>query len=321
MKVLLIALSLCLSINLSADTNSPRKLYIEKFKDIAMREMREYGIPASITLAQGILESGDGNSRLASKGNNHFGIKCHGSWQGKKMYHDDDAKGECFRVYKDAEQSYRDHSLFLANRSRYAFLFELEPDDYKGWAKGLKKAGYATNPKYAPLLIKIIEENQLYIYDQLVLNGGAEEDYFAQKPDRKKERPSLVKDPATVELDLSAKMQVYEHANDIKYIVVANGVDYQDIEQQFNVWDWEIRKYNGLAASYTPQLGDTLFIQPKRRKSRVAEKYVVKGRESLKQISDKTGVKEKWILKRNNLAENYRPKAGDELLLKGRKRE
>ena len=321
MKVLLIALSLCLSINLSADTNSPRKLYIEKFKDIAMREMREYGIPASITLAQGILESGDGNSRLASKGNNHFGIKCHGSWQGKKMYHDDDAKGECFRVYKDAEQSYRDHSLFLANRSRYAFLFELEPDDYKGWDKGLKKAGYATNPKYAPLLIKIIEENQLYIYDQLVLNGGAEEDYFAQKPDRKKERPSLVKDPATVELDLSAKMQVYEHANDIKYIVVANGVDYQDIEQQFNVWDWEIRKYNGLAASYTPQLGDTLFIQPKRRKSRVAEKYVVKGRESLKQISDKTGVKEKWILKRNNLAENYRPKAGDELLLKGRKRE
>ena len=321
MKVLLIALSLCLSINLSADTNSPRKLYIEKFKDIAMREMREYGIPASITLAQGILESGDGNSRLASKGNNHFGIKCHGSWQGKKMYHDDDAKGECFRVYKDAEQSYRDHSLFLANRSRYAFLFELEPDDYKGWAKGLKKAGYATNPKYAPLLIKIIEENQLYIYDQLVLNGGAEEDYFAQKPDRKKERPSLVKDPATVELDLSAKMQVYEHANDIKYIVVANGVDYQDIEQQFNVWAWEIRKYNGLAASYTPQLGDTLFIQPKRRKSRVAEKYVVKGRESLKQISDKTGVKEKWILKRNNLAENYRPKAGDELLLKGRKRE
>ena len=321
MKVLLIALSLCLSINLSADTNSPRKLYIEKFKDIAMREMREYGIPASITLAQGILESGDGNSRLASKGNNHFGIKCHGSWQGKKMYHDDDAKGECFRVYKDAEQSYRDHSLFLANRSRYAFIFELEPDDYKGWAKGLKKAGYATNPKYAPLLIKIIEENQLYIYDQLVLNGGAEEDYFAQKPDRKKERPSLVKDPATVELDLSAKMQVYEHANDIKYIVVANGVDYQDIEQQFNVWDWEIRKYNGLAASYTPQLGDTLFIQPKRRKSRVAEKYVVKGRESLKQISDKTGVKEKWILKRNNLAENYRPKAGDELLLKGRKRE
>ena len=131
----------------------------------------------------------------------------------------------------------------------------------------------------------------------------------------------MVKDPATVELDLSAKMQVYEHANDIKYIVVANGVDYQDIEQQFNVWDWEIRKYNGLAASYTPQLGDTLFIQPKRRKSRVAEKYVVKGRESLKQISDKTGVKEKWILKRNNLAENYRPKAGDELLLKGRKRE
>ena len=321
MKVLLIALSLCLSINLSADTNSPRKLYIEKFKDIAMREMREYGIPASITLAQGILESGDGNSRLASKGNNHFGIKCHGSWQGKKMYHDDDAKGECFRVYKDAEQSYRDHSLFLANRSRYAFLFELEPDDYKGWAKGLKKAGYATNPKYAPLLIKIIEENQLYIYDQLVLNGGAEEDYLAQKPVKKKERPSLVKDPATVELDLSAKMQVYEHANDIKYIVVSSGVDYQDIEQQFNVWDWEIRKYNGLAASYTPQLGDTLFIQPKRRKSRVAEKYVVKGSESLKQISDKTGVKEKWILKRNNLAENYRPKAGDELLLKGRKRE
>jgi flagellum-specific peptidoglycan hydrolase FlgJ len=114
--------------------------YIERYKDIAMREMQEYKIPASITLAQGLLESGNGKSELARKSNNHFGIKCHSSWKGKRTYYDDDAKGECFRVYDDPAQSYRDHSLFLANGQRYAFLFELKITDYKGWAKGLKKA-------------------------------------------------------------------------------------------------------------------------------------------------------------------------------------
>jgi len=146
--------------------------YIDVYKDIAMKEMQSYGIPASITLAQGILESGSGKGRLAVKANNHFGIKCHG-WEGKKIYHDDDEKQECFRKYISAETSFRDHSLFLANRKRYSKLFDLKTSDYKNWAKGLRKAGYATDRKYPQKLISLIERYKLYEYDKQVLG----EDY------------------------------------------------------------------------------------------------------------------------------------------------
>lgn len=140
--------------------------YLEIFGPIAQREMKQYKIPASITLAQGLLESGFGEGRLAVEGNNHFGIKCHRTWQGDKIYHDDDEKGECFRVYADAGESYRDHSLFLSERDRYAFLFRLGKRDYKAWAKGLKKAGYATDPKYPEKLIRLIERFDLAQYDK-----------------------------------------------------------------------------------------------------------------------------------------------------------
>ena len=139
--------------------------YIEKFGPIAKAEMHKYKIPASITLAQGLLESGFGFGHLASEGNNHFGIKCHSDWKGKRIYHDDDEKGECFRVYKDPATSYRDHSLFLTTRSRYDFLFSIKTNDYKGWAKGLKKAGYATDPKYPDKLISLIERFDLTRFD------------------------------------------------------------------------------------------------------------------------------------------------------------
>lgn len=144
--------------------------YIARYADIAQAEMRKSKIPASITLAQGILESGSGKGRLAVKANNHFGIKCHG-WKGAKIYHDDDRSQECFRKYKRAETSYQDHSDFLTGRKRYAELFKLEPDDYKGWAKGLKKAGYATDRKYPQKLISLIERYKLYEYDALVLRN------------------------------------------------------------------------------------------------------------------------------------------------------
>jgi flagellum-specific peptidoglycan hydrolase FlgJ len=138
--------------------------YIDYYKTISINEMRLYGIPASITLAQGILESGSGKARLARLANNHFGIKCH-DWTGPRVYHDDDKAQECFRKYKDPSESFRDHSEFLANRKRYAALFELKKDDYKGWAKGLRKAGYATDPKYPKKLISLIERYELYKYD------------------------------------------------------------------------------------------------------------------------------------------------------------
>ena len=143
-----------------------REEYISMYSHIAVNNMKQFGVPASITLAQAMLESDNGNSTLAVKANNHFGIKCHKDWTGATIYHDDDRKGECFRKYKNPEQSFNDHSLFLRGGKRYAFLFDLTPTDYKAWAHGLKKAGYATNPKYAELLIKIIEDNELYRFDQ-----------------------------------------------------------------------------------------------------------------------------------------------------------
>jgi flagellum-specific peptidoglycan hydrolase FlgJ len=139
--------------------------YIEKFGPIARDEMKVFGVPASITLAQGILESGMGYGRLALQGNNHFGIKCHSDWKGKRIYHDDDLKGECFRVYNDPATSYRDHSLFLTGRTRYSFLFDIKTSNYEAWAKGLKKAGYATDPKYPDKLISLIERFDLTRYD------------------------------------------------------------------------------------------------------------------------------------------------------------
>jgi flagellum-specific peptidoglycan hydrolase FlgJ len=141
--------------------------YIRKYASIAVKEMHEYKIPASITLAQGILESGKGRSELALKSNNHFGIKCHREWTGERVYHDDDEKGECFRKYQYPETSYKDHSLFLTQRSRYAFLFDYNIRNYKKWAYGLRKAGYATDKKYPSKLLKIIKEYQLYEFDKI----------------------------------------------------------------------------------------------------------------------------------------------------------
>ena len=149
--------------------------YIDDFKEVAMEEMKLYKIPASITLAQGILESGSGSGRLAVEANNHFGIKCHKGWTGGRIYHDDDEDQECFRTYNDASYSYRDHSLFLKDRKRYAGLFQLDIDDYKGWARGLRKAGYATDRRYPQKLISLIERYELYRYDNIVLGKDVDE--------------------------------------------------------------------------------------------------------------------------------------------------
>ena len=158
--------NLFLFLSLTSFSQTLTNDYINDYKDLAVEEMKLYNIPASITLSQGILESSNGESMLATKANNHFGIKCHSSWQGDRVFHDDDEKGECFRKYNNVEDSYRDHSLFLANSSRYSFLFDIPIQNYKSWAKGLKKAGYATNPKYSKLLINIIKRYNLDQYDK-----------------------------------------------------------------------------------------------------------------------------------------------------------
>jgi len=204
-------------------------LYIENYSPIAKEEMLQYGIPASITLAQGILESGAGRGELSAKSNNHFGIKCHKGWTGERVYHDDDKLQECFRKYKDPKYSFRDHSLFLTQRSRYNDLFKHNKDDYKSWAKGLKKAGYATDPKYPDKLIRIIETYELYIYDEEVLG---------KKKSKKKEKKS----------------------SKIKTYVVEKGDTLYSISKKFNLTVDTLKKYNDLDSN-TIDVGQVLNLQ------------------------------------------------------------
>lgn len=186
--ILSVLLMTAAAVHADSPDKSPQTRYIEHYATLAVEEMYRSGVPASITLAQGLLESRYGLSELALKGNNHFGIKCHSNWAGKKMYHDDDRKGECFRMYASPEESFRDHSDFLRYRDRYKFLFDLEPTDYKGWAHGLKKAGYATDPAYPQKLIRLIEDYDLHEYDTKPASWAYGQDVPSSKDMHKLER-------------------------------------------------------------------------------------------------------------------------------------
>ena len=266
--------------------NLTRKQYITKYSALAVKQMRQYKIPASITLAQGILESNNGNSKLAVKANNHFGIKCHG-WEGKKIFEDDDKKNECFRKYKSPLESFKDHSLFLNKYSRYAFLFDYKITDYKSWARGLKKAGYATNKKYPELLIKIIEDNKLNIYDD--------------------------KD---VEIEFISEIRnIYMHPNRIKYVKVENQDTYMTIAKDLKIKLWQLKKYNDTKETNILPEGTIVFIQPKRKKGKVkVHKY--NKNESLISISQFYGVKLKSLKKRNDLILKKGLNNGDKLRLR-----
>ena len=282
----------CIAIGLVISTNSAfgqeitRKEYIEKYSSLAIIQMHQYRIPASITLAQGILESNNGNSRLATKANNHFGIKCHG-WEGKKIFADDDKKNECFRNYKNVLESFVDHSLFLNKYSRYEFLFDYKITDYKSWAKGLKKAGYATNSKYPELLIKIIEENKLYQFD------------------REKIDKNLI----------SGKRNIYMHPNKIKYVISQNQETYETIAKSLNIKLKQILKYNDDKKLSVLKEGTKVFIQPKRNRSKQRTHVVNKG-EDLRLISQTYGIKMKSLKKRNELILKNGLNNGDKLRLR-----
>lgn len=285
-----------------------RRQYIEKYSKLAVNEMKRTGIPASITLAQGILESDNGNSRLAIKANNHFGIKCHNNWTGRRIYHDDDSKRECFRKYSSAVESYRDHSDFISNTPRYALLFKLDKDNYKGWAKGLKKAGYATDRKYDDRLIKIIEENGLYQYDNL----------------RRVSKRSKKKKPGNKE-SISEARSVNSNnpsgrvlnSNRIDYIIVKESDTYRSLEKDFELMHWEIFKYNDLPEDYKLKPGMILYLQPKRRKAAAGNDFhfVEKG-ETMHGISQKYGIKLDRLLKMNRMKEGDKPVPGEKLWLR-----
>ena len=216
--------------------------YIGTYKNIAIDKMEKYNIPASITLAQGILESGNGLSTLAKKSNNHFGIKCHSGWKGKRVYHDDDKKGECFRKYPTPEGSFNDHSIFLTGRGRYEFLFDLKPDDYKAWAKGLKKAGYATDRKYPKKLISFIETFELYKYDDLVLDEKAFKRALKNNQSNKEYEDRSIADSG-VNNDRLAENTIDD---DDTFITVVKGDTLYSIARNNNLSVDDLKRMNGL---------------------------------------------------------------------------
>ena len=285
--------------------------YILKWKDEAVRQMAMHRIPASITLAQGLLESGSGKSALSSRSNNHFGIKCHKDWEGGRTYHDDDAKGECFRVYPDARESFEDHSLFL-KRKRYAPLFELKIDDYKGWARGLKRCGYATSPTYAKALIELIDRHGLEQYDTegiAWLKRGEVPDRtgtaWAQDVDASGavgdgKAPSGTGGTA-VQLGQSRASGMTE--NDVSWVMVKANETLESLAKQLGVAVWQLRKYNDLEGAdgqTTFSEGRKLYTQPKRRRGVGHWHQVVSG-ETLRSISDTEAVKLKVLVKRTGI--------------------
>lgn len=282
-----------------------RSEYIERYKNEAIKEMQRSGVPASITLAQGILESGDGNSLLAKNANNHFGIKCHSDWEGKTFHKDDDAKNECFRKYNSVLESYHDHSEFL-KKKRYAALFELDITDYKAWAKGLKDAGYATNPKYPELLIGIIEQNELYQFDQLGLK------IFASKTKKTKSSDS---NKNSSKVGKIGTLKIKTHLNNIKYIELEPGYSLESLADELNMAPWQFRKYNDLEKEESLKSEGTLFLQPKRNKAK--ENYhIVENGETMWDISQKHGIKLTKLLKKNRMKQGEEAKVGQKLSLR-----
>jgi hypothetical protein len=252
MKKAVLTLLMFSSLILNANTYSTQD-YIEIWHNTAIEQMIQYEIPASITLAQGILESANGNSKLAREAKNHFGIKCHNTWDGDTFFQDDDKKNECFRSYYSASESYKDHSLFLSGRKRYAALFDLKLTDYKGWAKGLKSAGYATNPKYAHLLIDIIEKYDLSRFDnkQNEYYKNKEEKELSTKPSSISKNEIKVKhshqntsnDEITYQVEQNNHQTLQNH-NGVKYIIAKKGDTFYRLSKEFNLAIGQLYKYN-----------------------------------------------------------------------------
>ncbi len=283
---------------------APQQKYIKDYAKIAVSEMYRSGVPASITLAQGILESNSGRSTLAVDGNNHFGIKCH-DWKGAKMYFDDDEKGECFRKYKSPDQSFKDHSDFLRYRDRYKFLFDLEPDDYKGWSYGLKKAGYATDPAYATKLIRIVETYDLSRYDKGYSDVEVAHSAHSAHPDRRPASPTVLEQPQILKGDavfkFSLSRQLYSQ-NGVAFIYSEEGDTYENIAKKYKLFTKELLRFNDEESVKTLYPGTKIYLESKKYKTeKNIEKHISNGEESLRDIAQRYGVRLKSLLKRNGL--------------------
>lgn len=273
--------------------------YFDQYKDLAIEQMLRYRIPASITLAQGVFESGAGRSRLASVGNNHFGIKCHG-WTGRSMSHDDDERGECFRVYDNARHSYEDHSRFLAQGRRYARLFSLAPTDYRGWARGLKECGYATNPQYAHKLIEIIELYKLYEYDH------------ATSYDRFMAKRSGSDQP----VQRGATLHPIKMFNKNYFMVARDGDTFKSIGKETELSGRKIAKYNERGYHDRLNEGDIIYLKKKQKRAPKTFKkrpHTVKPGESMYSIAQLYGIRLKSLYKMNRLEPDHQIKVGEQL--------
>lgn len=295
--------------------------YIETYKYIAMAEMRQTGIPASIKLAQAILESGFGNSELAVEANNHFGIKCH-NWTGDTYYYDDDEADECFRVYHSPLHSFLDHTEFLTTRPRYAFLFELEPTNYEAWAYGLSQAGYATNPRYPANLIRLIREHELHQYDKKALDPAYHiaDRWFVDDRERPGQRTAIsatARDSGFAPVTATGRRQIREY-NRIDYVVAREGDTPQSLASEMNVRPWQIIRYNDLGDNEQLTPGQKVFLQPKRRRGG-ADYHIARAGDTMHDISQEYGIRIENLYRRNDMTYEMEPEPGQRILLKGYK--
>ena len=295
-----------------------REEYIEKYKDAAIQSMKTHGIPASITLAQGCLESADGNSDLAVRANNHFGIKCHNDWKGPTYYKKGDDRGRsCYRKYRNPSESFKDHSDFLRYGQRYAFLFDLQITDYKGWSHGLKKAGYATDPQYAQKLIKIIEDYRLYRFDQEIY-AKAE-----KKPDLLPPSPSQLQQ--VMELNPAKNSLLYKYSrnrviykrNGVPYILAGDLDTYKSIADEYNLFTGELLRFNDLKKPVELAPGTVVYLQRKKAKAqRHMEIHIAVEGDTYYDISQKYAVRLKKLFKYNGYKDGDILHVGDEIFLR-----
>lgn len=284
-----------------------RGQYVAKFKGMAVDEMNRTGIPASITLAQGILESDCGNSDLAVLANNHFGIKCHSNWTGKTMHKDDDRRDECFRSYDSAAESFRDHSDFLTSKPRYAELFELSPTDYEAWAHGLKKCGYATERTYAQRLIKIIEEEGLHQYDtaegrQAVADAGRGGSDTGADRRQSPRRSPKVRSNAIFEINPMPTHEVFFN-NGVRYVNVGPGDTFAAIAAEFHLMEWEVYKYNDLRQGDKIDNFQFVYLRPKKNRAHPdCQTHVVNEGDTMWGIAHTYGIKLRKLLRRNGMS-------------------
>lgn len=320
-KLFVTAFSFALYAAVMAQTLTPQQ-YIEQYKDLAIKEMKRMGVPASITLAQGLLETENGNSSLLRKSNNHFGIKCKNNWSGEGVSHDDDERGECFRSYKTAEESYRDHSNFLRGSSRYGFLFNLDPADYKGWAYGLKKAGYATNPKYPAMLIQSIERYNLHQYtlmaidevpnyDKAKFEDDKEVPFVYQEEEGAEPIAKNVSNPEEVTTDGDDRIG---YINKVKCVLAKRGTSLLAIASRQNIALSKLLQYNDLTEDGILSTDQPVFLEKKATEAPV-NFYISKRGETLRDVAQLNGIQLEYLASYNQYSKNTVITAGTKLYL------